>query len=228
MDDFQEGSNIKDATPKGFGASMLDAAGSGADSKARYAKQEPRRSMLDAFNEITRRKNAPEHRVRPLEVLNEQLQGQWPEQPVQAVEQTTSAASRIHPLQLVDATTGGDAKILIRTGNTAGRLAIAGMTDPGYTSAALAAGTKYFYAEVTIGYGAPIWTSSASTIAVGASVPASTATLVRFELGHCIVESDGSGGTRVQTGSIHQEVLGSQLVARVGNGSSYVDYNRTV
>ena len=137
--------------------------------------------------------------------------------------------SAVHPLKLVNATTGGVAKVRVLLGNTAGRKAAAGMTagtdDPVFTVTLTANGVRYIYADITLSYNTStgVWSSTASAISEGASVPAATATHYYFEIGHVTRESDGAGGFRAV--SIVQEVGGSQWVARTGSASTYADAN---
>lgn len=213
MDGFRERRNLKDGTPPA------------------------KRSMLDAFNEITQqRKDYLAHRVTPLEVFNEQLQGQWPEPAVPTEAETAAAAAATHPLQLVDATTGTPpvATIRVRAGSIGGEKADSSMDlvddDPVFSfSSGItgSAGTKYVYCTVTMEYDTAtgIWsrdTGIPNEISAAGSLPAATATTMTVQLGTVEVVSD-SGGYSIS--SITQTVSGNQWIARTGSGTTYVDAN---
>jgi len=134
------------------------------------------------------------------------------------------AAASTWPLKLVDATTGGVAKIKVLYGTVAGRPAIADMPADGYDSTLTVNGTRYIYCEVTWGYSAPIWTSSDCTLIADATASkASTATKQYVYIGNVVREDDGSGGFR--TKDIFNNLTGSQGASRIAYGAIISDKN---
>jgi hypothetical protein len=132
------------------------------------------------------------------------------------------------PLKITNATDAGDAIVNIAYGTVAGRLAIAAMPVDGYDLTLTATGVRYIYGQVTWGYSAPTWTSSACTLIEDSSAApkASTATLQYVYIGRAERESDGGGGFRVKEGSIFNNLSGSQGAVRGGVASpSFVDDN---
>ncbi len=132
------------------------------------------------------------------------------------------------PLKLTDATTGGDAIVNIAYGTVAGRLAISAMPIGGYDLTLTATSVRYIYCQVTWGYSAPVWTSSACTLIEDSSAPpkASTSTLQYVYIGQAERESDGGGGFRVKADTIINDLSGSQGAVRGGVASpSFVDNN---
>lgn len=144
------------------------------------------------------------------------------------------AAISSHPLQLVDATTGTTpaAAIRVRYGEIGGQKADTDMDtddDPVFSfSVSGAAVTKFIYCTVTMQYntGTGVWsrnTGTANEISAANSIPAATATAMRVAIGTATVVSADGGGYRVS--SISQTVSGNQWIARIGNGTTYVDAN---
>jgi len=135
-------------------------------------------------------------------------------------------------LQLLDATSGGVAKVRVRLGNVAGRKADASMTsitdDPVFTKTLTANGNRIIQCKVTVAYDTAtgVWSSTACAIEEVASLTANDATHIYLELGNATRASNGSGGYAVT--AVNQVVSGDQWVARVGDGSTYVDYNGLV
>lgn len=134
------------------------------------------------------------------------------------------AQNAVHPLKLVDISSGGVAKVRVLYGQIAGRAADSSMTSAGFDVTLTANGVRYIYCEITRSYTAPLWSDSACEIKEAASVPAATATQQFEEIGHVERESDGSGGYRVKAGSIHQELGYNARIARLGDASTYDDY----
>ena len=158
--------------------------------------------------------------------VSEKPQGRYFSLRPEAVQ--AAVESSVWPLKITNATAGGVAIANIRYGTVAGRLAIASMPATGYDLTLTATGVRYIYCEITWGYSAPTWTSSACTLIEDASAApkASTATKQYLYIGKAERESDGAGGFRIKAGSIFNNLRGSQGAVRCGVASpSFVDDN---
>ncbi len=129
------------------------------------------------------------------------------------------AATTVHPLQLIDATSGGVAKVRVRYGTVAEEIADAGMSvgdDPAFE---IAVATGYVWVEFPVLYDADTgsWSKDgACVIDNGAALPTATDTLAYKEIGSVVVT-----GTDVT--SIAQNITGSQGWERCGPNPGWTD-----
>ena len=139
---------------------------------------------------------------------------------------STAANDPVFPLKAVNASTSTTNKIRIYLGFVGGFIADAGMTSPSdsppYLKTVTATpGSYVFYAHLTVGYNSSvgIWSVSASTIAVGASVPSSDSTNAYVLLANFTVGASG------KITGISPMVTGSQAYERIGNATTYTEKN---
>jgi hypothetical protein len=95
--------------------------------------------------------------------------------------------------------------------------------DLDWDSGTLGIAIWYFYVDVSMTYVSPLWITTACGIVKANTLPTSSATDMYIEIGHLVIEGDGSGGTRIRAGTFHQELQGSIGVARDGYDVTYAD-----
>ncbi len=138
------------------------------------------------------------------------------------------AQAVIFPLQLVDASTGGDAIIRVRLGFLADLIADPAMTspsdDPPYTTTLGSDDTYVIRSKLTCSYdtNVGIWTIDDGEIVteLASSPTAPDATTIYVDLGSATRVTD-AGSSSVSV--ISQNVSGNQGVSRTGNAGTYVD-----
>ena len=140
-----------------------------------------------------------------------------------------NADAATYPLQLISANTATQAKVRVVLGYVAGFKADSGMTtgsdSPVFLKTLASAATHYIYADVTVAYSATVgvWQATACSVSTATSLPASTSTHAYVLIGSAVVATT-SGGLGVT--SVTNAIGGSQLFQRIGNATTYVDYNQ--